>query len=342
MKLSVVIVTHRRGELLRACCESVLRSLPPGAEVIVIVNGLDRDSFDYVNRIGDTRFRAYMIAEEPRAAARNRAFEIARGKILYFLDDDVVVPPDLFNRALEHFEKDRTLGILGGPNLTPPDSSYAERLFGAVMTSVFAAPMIRHRYTAEGGPRRASEHDLILCNLAFRRSTLPSDLRFRSGLRSNEENLFLFECREQNIRALYDPALYVWHRRRSTLSKFFGQVRSYGYGRAQQSLWELKSCHPAFLLPAMACGFTLGAAFFPPCRTLFKILLPLHALLSLGGAFESRSLRREGLGAVLLAIPLTGMVHLAYGLGFWAGVFNPLKAVPEFEYDAASEKVPSP
>jgi succinoglycan biosynthesis protein ExoA len=318
MKLSVLIVTCGRLELFKQCCESVARALPESAEAIVIVNGGHGPTRQWLSQWGHPKFRGVLTSAEPRAVARNRAFHLCRGEILYFLDDDVRVPQHLFHEALSVFSQSPELIVLGGPNLTPPESPWREQVFGAIMSSSFAAPLVRARYGSQAFERAACEHDLILCNLAFRRSGIPDDLRFKDTLSSNEENLFLYECRRRNLAARYRPGLYVFHRRRPTWKKFLAQIYTYGLGRAEQT-WEApRSAHAAFFVPALACLTAVVLVCLGETGWLIRLTL-VHFLLSLGAALGSPVLRRLGIKALALAVPMTALVHLAYGLGVWRG-----------------------
>ncbi|MBC8275788.1 MAG: glycosyltransferase, partial [Chloroflexi bacterium] len=49
---------------------------------------------------------------------RNLAVDHSSGEIVYCLDDDSLVPPDLFNRVAAHYQDKSTAGV-GGPSLTP-------------------------------------------------------------------------------------------------------------------------------------------------------------------------------------------------------------------------------
>lgn len=286
----------------------------------VVVNGKSPETVTWLETFSHPAFSWIEIPEEPRTVARNRAFSARDFDIVYFLDDDVEVPEPLLARALERFASDPSLAVLGGPNLTPPASTFQEKLYGAVMTSPFAAPMVRARYEASRGDRPATERELILCNLALRRRAIPEGLRFLDHLRGSEENLFLFECRERGLEARFSPELQVFHHRRSTLPSFVRQIFWYGYGRAQQTWLAPRSCHPAFLAPSVACLFAATGAAIPSLRGLTLTLLAVHAAGGLLGAVASREMRGLGARAVALAPPLTLIVHAAYGTGLLVGL----------------------
>lgn len=318
MKLTVLILSGGRRELFRECCESVQRELPQAdAEVLVIINGNHDWNVEYLMSLGDTRFRWLQVPQESVGAARNRAFALARGEIIHFLDDDVTLGPDFFMRTLARFDDDPELTILGGPNLTPPDSSCLEKAFGAVMASPFAAPRVNRRYRDDGIAERGNGDELILCNLAMRRNRIPEWLRFSEKLRSNEENLFLYECHQAGLVVVRDPELGVYHRRRPTLGRFAQQISSYGFGRAQQSRYCLKSLSIKFLLPALL--WLVAPVLFLFSFRFFAAMGLLYLLLALLGVLKIPNQLRRGV-PIWTLMTLTALVHLAYGWGFWGGV----------------------
>jgi Glycosyl transferase family 2 len=326
MKLDVHIVTCGRLPLLRDCCTSLARYLPKEAGVTIIINGAQPETENWLQSFGHPAFRWETIEREHRAIARNRAFDSSDADVIYFLDDDVVIPGPIFENALCLFALDPDLGVVGGPNLTLPESDWNENFFGSIMTSAFAAPMVRQRYGSHAEDiLPASEHSLILCNLAVRTAAIPRWLRFRGELKSNEENLFLYECRRSKILSRSSYSLAVYHRRRRDLRSFGLQIFSYGFGRAQQTWFAPQSCHPAFFAPAALCITLPLLLFTPHPLPSLSFLMSLYFLLSLGGAVLSSQIRTLGPVAVVCAAFLTLYVHVSYGLGFLLGMFDSFK-----------------
>jgi hypothetical protein len=324
MRLSVHIVTHRRLALFQACLSSVLRALPASSEVVVVANGAGEETISYLRSISqETPLRWTAVPKESLSTSRNRAFSLCKGEIIHYLDDDVIVPLHLFELALQVFHSSPKLAILGGPNLTPLESSKREKLFGAVMTSPFAAPGVRSRYMREEeGPRSATENDLIFCNLALRPAQIPPSLRFRDQLRSNQENLFLFESHRLGLEAQFASDCHVFHKRRGTLRGFGKQIASYGDGRFQQSVAEPTSLRFQFAAPSICVVLALFAGFSPELWGPLGLLFLLHQLLSLGAGLLSPDIRRLGPVGMALMGPLTLWVHACYGIGFIMGFFR--------------------
>lgn len=322
MSISVFIITQGRLEKFKGCLRSVLKALPEDGECNILINGRHVETFEWLRLITDKRISYWWLPEECRAKARNRAFEISRNDIIYFLDDDVVIPPDLFKRALWWFKTNPYLAVLGGPNLTPKNSPAQEKFMGSLLSSPIVTPRVYARYIQRDKPFRATEQELILCNLAVKKSHL-KEIRFQENIASNEENLLLYQCHKAGLYCLHDPQLFVYHHRRAHLWGFLNQIYSYGVGRAQQTLRAPKSSHGIYLLPSLLLIWTfLG---WKVSAVLWGASLIAHQVVSLYAGIQSRELRSMGLGWQLWVAPVSLAVHLAYGAGFWVGFFSSLK-----------------
>jgi glycosyltransferase involved in cell wall biosynthesis len=91
MKISVVIATRNRANLLDGALESLRAQLgAPDVEAVVVDNG----SSDDTRAVAERRGATYVFEPQPnRAAARNAGIAAATGEIVLFIDDDVVLPP---------------------------------------------------------------------------------------------------------------------------------------------------------------------------------------------------------------------------------------------------------
>lgn len=340
LALSIVIPTRHRLASLQKCLASIFAAeLPPNVELLVICNGSDLATEDFLRAVSasDPRLHVMELKECSPAAARNAALTKVCGEIIYFLDDDVTVVPDLFSRALKTFARRPEVDVIGGPNLTPGDSSSFERCVGEVLASPFGSARVCARYRAIGTMRTTDDRALILCNLAIRRRAIESrNPIFASELVCNEENVLLgLLALEQRV-MLHDPALIVYHVRRNTLAGFARQVFKYGRGRWQNTMALPRSLSPIFLLPAF---FLIYLALLPWMKFPGR-LIPLAAYgvllaaFSAWGAFRARSAR-----AFLSLLALFPACHLAYGAGMMWQLA--LSALPAFGLKSRPEATAS-
>ena len=150
---------------------------------------------------------------------RNTALRVARGELIYFLDDDSIPQTDNLHQAAKHFA-DFKVQMLGGPNLCPPGALELEQIFALVLSSWLAFGPSRARYAKIGAVRAASEKELILCNLMARRETVLKHGGFNEALYPNEENALMDEIQRGGCKLIYDPDFVVHRRPRRTLGAF--------------------------------------------------------------------------------------------------------------------------
>jgi peptidoglycan/xylan/chitin deacetylase (PgdA/CDA1 family) len=96
MKLSVVVATHNRRELLRRCLDALAAQTadPAGFEVIVAVDGSTDGTLEMLAEL-KTPFplRVLELQQGGAAEARNAGTTAASAPACLFLDDDVIVAP---------------------------------------------------------------------------------------------------------------------------------------------------------------------------------------------------------------------------------------------------------
>lgn len=316
-RVSVCIVTGRRGDQLDGCLASLAKQHePPTFEVLVCA---DADpQVEPIVRRWFPHARTFLVPKTLPSAGRNHLIEEAAGDLLLFLDDDIAFGPNLLRRlddlATEHPEA----SVFGGPNGTPPASSRFQAVQGAVLASLVASGPVRRRYGAHP-PGRADERWFILCNLAIRRDVMQ---RFDDELVCAEENALLAELHRRGEQMHYDPRLSVYHERRADLRGFMQQMHKYGRGRGQLGRRSLSTLHPAFLVPSALVLYLASApmlALWSPWATL-PLLVYLIAV-ALAATKVVVTLRRVGVWP--LAFGLTALLHLCYGTGVLRGLLAP-------------------
>ena len=209
MKVSVVIVAYRSGEMLGRCLDSLERDTSADKEVIVIDNGPEGDEIEQargretVQVLGDGMNLGY-------AAGSNLGAREAQGEVLFFLNPDTVVEPGTLGALARRLEDESIaiamprLRLLGEPDLLNSRGATIH-LSGMAWSDGFRAPA-----ASLDGPI-----DIPYANgsvLAIRRALFEELGGFTEEYFIYLEDLELgWRARMRGLRIVLDPAGDVLH-----------------------------------------------------------------------------------------------------------------------------------
>jgi GT2 family glycosyltransferase len=117
VRISVVVATYNRRELLRGLLESLsMQTLSPSVfEVIVVSDGSTDGTVNMVREFKG-RFRYLHLLDLKNGgpgAARNAGARVARGRYLAFTDDDCLAAADWLEQMVRAFEDTGAVGVQG-------------------------------------------------------------------------------------------------------------------------------------------------------------------------------------------------------------------------------------
>jgi GT2 family glycosyltransferase len=320
---SVVVVCCQRAHALAECLDSLAAQTVDDFEVVVVCNDVTPAVANLVAaRLGEQVRRVELGPGITVSQARNHGVAAARAKALYFIDDDVIVPPDTLAELARAFAEHRSVDIFGGPNLTPPDDPDFAQLTGEILASLWGTGVTRLRY-AKAPAQPATERHLILCNLAVRRSVFEAGIRF-PVLFGGEENVLMGHADQQGFKLRYLPELWVYHRRRATLRDYVAQVYRYGCGRALALRFAPRTRHPAYLVPVGFTGYLLALPVLALAGPVAA--LPLAAYGAVVGVESVRiAVRRRAPRWLPVLPPLFLVTHVTYAVGLAVTLVHPPK-----------------
>jgi len=218
MLFSVIIATYNRVSSLGLLLSSIAEHFGPSRidhEIIVVNNSRDPSVEMRINEVvktfqhdGGERFR---LVREPRAGkctAQNAAIAVARGEILAFFDDDIVVTPDWLSVAKDFF-KQNIFDAMQGPILVPPELQTNQEL-------LIAQHKFRTINFVQYRPHMKEIKTLTGANMAIRREVFAKIGLFnerlgpgRSGISEDVE--FAHRLVESGRRIGYEPKAAVYH-----------------------------------------------------------------------------------------------------------------------------------
>lgn len=119
LELSVVICTYNRAPSLAKVLLSLTKQSDKGFEVIIIDGGSTDNTKQIVGEFnGKLQIRFYVFQEKELAEVRDLGWRKTKGKLVSWIDDDVVVSPDWAKSIIEIF-RDSKIGGVSGPTIIP-------------------------------------------------------------------------------------------------------------------------------------------------------------------------------------------------------------------------------
>ena len=249
------------------------------------------------------------------AKKRNFALRAMTAEWAALVDADAYPRPDWLRQAFREVRDD--IGIVAGPNLTPPDDPYRRQVSGLVMRSPlgFGPAYVRHH----PAPRHEPD-EMPTCNMLIRR--LPG-VFFREEFSTAEDMMYCRDVQAAGFRIVYSPEVVVFHHRRRFPYDLARQFYFYGRDKGRLFARGNKASRLPHMLPALLLVYLMLLPLMlacPPDAPQIDRLLLLpglaYAVLVLMEAFRCARNPLAALGG-LAAFPLA---HLSYGLGYWAGV----------------------
>ncbi len=226
--ISVVVPTYNRGVALAPTLDRLLATDCQGlgeVEIVVVDDGSPVPAAPVVNARQappGIELKCIRQANSGPAAARNLGFTTSRGGIVIFIDDDILVPPDLIRQHVEAHALNPGAVIFGGC-VPPPDvHSHVSRLLESLY--------------GRGSDRPRFERVSIVASgqLSVEREFFPDEV-YASELRTPaaEEFELSARLRQHGIPAIYATQIEAIHDQRLGISDVCDQQYKHGMGCAE-------------------------------------------------------------------------------------------------------------
>lgn len=206
--ISAIVVTYNRDEVLQQTLECLLQQQPAAREIIVVDQSRQHTEKvrSFLDELVKNKQIIYIFQPEPHAQkARNRAIAEARGEVLLFVDDDVIMNSDLVGAHWGNYQDPELAAVCGFyhlPGEQPLDElpEYYKHPVGWIFTP--------HHYT-----KRIESHLLPTCNGSIRREIAIKLGGFDENYRYTQFDDTDFSCRLKalGVKSIHDPKAKLIH-----------------------------------------------------------------------------------------------------------------------------------
>lgn len=310
MTVSIIVAVKKDNPNLRECIENCLKLDYSDFEILVLP---DKElNLDY------PKTKVIPTGEVTPPIKRDMAVDKASGEILAFLDDDAYPHKDWLAQALRHFAEP-AIAAVGGPAVTPDSDSLRQKASGRAYSSWLVSGPYVYRYLPR---KQIFVDDFPSCNFLLRKSAMLEIGGFNTKFWPGEDTFLCLKIIHQlKKKIIYDPAVLVYHHRRSLFTGHLKQIANYalhrGYfaKRFPETSFRVSYFLPSLLVIGIVSGFVFSP-WFPALRLLYFACLFLYPLVVFIFSI-SRDFRLTFL--VFRGIILS---HIVYGLYFVKGLFS--------------------
>ncbi len=302
---SVIVPVYNRCDEVDDLLKSLAAQTCKDFEVMIVEDGSTMPCGDVVKKYaGAIDVHYHYKANEGRSIARNYGIERASGDYFVFFDSDCVIPPDYFATLREALRR-HYVPCFGGPDAASSDFTLVQKAISFSMTAFLTTGGIR------GGKVQLEKFVPRSFNMGYSRQVWEKVGGFREMF--SEDIDMSTRIRKAGFEISLIREAFVYHKRRTSLSKFARQTYVFGMSRITLKLLYPDSLKLVHCLPAV---FVLGCLTLVVLSALWHwwAILPLAlyvVLLWISALWSTRSLVIS-----LLAI-VTSFVQLgAYGVGF--------------------------
>ena len=321
--ISIIVPAYNNSQDLLECLSALTASSTPNSEIIVVDDASTDDTHLIATRTGVRVIR--LTENSGPASARNHGARHAKGKILIFVDADIVVSPGMISRMVKVFE--------GHPDVAAVFGSYDSLPRDKGVVSQYRN--LFHHFVHQNGNPEASTFWAGFG--AIRRSVFEEIGGFdeNSFRKSSIEDIALgYRLRQAGYRILLDKSIQVTHLKRWSLrSVIFTDIfyRAIPWsklildGRNLPSDLNLQLSHrvSAVLVSLLIIMLTLtllGALNFLGTN-INSVFISISLLLIISLLLLNRNLyafffHKRGIKFLLFAIPLHFLYYLYSGWTF--------------------------
>jgi glycosyltransferase involved in cell wall biosynthesis len=240
LKLSIIIPTYNRLELLKNTIQSILIQNNPNWELIVVDNNCTDGTREYVQGIMKDNHKVRHVKEirQGLSYAKNAGAYNANNDIIAFIDDDEWADPEWVDQILKVFIENANVGCVGGrtilenkqdiPFWIPPN------LYGCLGDWLLPYSSDRYHIVGRiglGGGNMAIRRDIFNQVGGF-------DERLgRTGtiLLADEDRIMSYKIYDAGYQLAYNPKAIAYHvliKSRMTIQYFKRNARGMAYSRA--------------------------------------------------------------------------------------------------------------
>ena len=329
--VSIIIICEKWNDFLSESLPYYEKLNYQNFEVLVFTTEtLDKK---IINQFPKIKFIESPETKNKPAEKRDLAIKFAKGEFFAFIDDDAFPSKDWLKYAIAIFD-DENITAVGGPGITPDNSSIFEKASGWVSASPIGGFGSTYRFIRQ---KRRLVDDFPSMNLIVRAFDFKEIKGFDSTYYPGEDTKLCLDLTQKlNKKIIYDPNVLVYHHKRPLFKKHLIQNGRYGLHRGHFARILPKTSRRWFYfipsifsigvitgtIATVISEYTKSTIYIDVYAMIFQFFFGIYIFMLFINAvwvfLKSRNIR-----AALLSIPGVFLTHIWYGLKFIQGFIKP-------------------
>lgn len=318
--VSVVLPVYNEGDFIEGCLAAILSQDYPQDRLEVLV--VDGGSTDNTRAVVEKLIGAYprlRLIDNPdrlQAYALNRGIQAAVGEIIIRIDGHTIIAPDYVSQCIHLLRSMADQGVVNvGGLMRPQGQTSVGKAIAAATMSPFAVPTAFHH------SERAQFVDTVYLG-AWHRKLFDQVGMFNPAVNVNEDYEFNHRTRQAGGKIYLSPNIRSTYFPRSSFGALWRQYFRYGVQKVRMlilhpgALRLRQTAAPVFV--AALIGLPLLGFWWQGAWMLWGMMLLAYFMVSAVAATR----RRDAEVSPLLIMTAFFLIHTAWGLGFWRGLFK--------------------
>lgn len=319
-KVSVIVPVLNEEKYIKNCLESILnQDYPKTCLEIILVDGISSDkTVDIIKEYTKNYDFIKLFLNEKKIipCALNIGIKNAAGKYIVRMDAHASYEKDYISKCIEYLKVTKCANV-GGTTVVR-GKNFIQKVVAAAYHSPFALGASKHYSEDYEGYT-----DTVAWG-AFEREYLLKIGLYDENLPRSEDDDLNFRITEQGDKIFVTPNIKSVYYPRDTFSKLFFQYFGYGKWKVAVIKKHHKPSRLAHLVPMLFVMFlTFGSILsliLPIFKGLFFGVLLIYILMDF--VFSFKSMHVSSIFGKLALMWAHFVIHFAYGLGFWSGIFK--------------------
>ncbi len=313
LDFSIIIAVYQRAEELSELLLSLEKQTDKSFEVIVIDDGSPIPLKDITEDFkASLNIRYFHKKNSGPGLSRNFGMTKANGNYFIFLDSDTLIPENYIEIVRKKLNENFT-DAYGGPDAADNNFSVLQKSISFSMTSVLTTGGIR------GGSERVGKFQPRSFNMGISKKAFEKTGGF-GNLRIGEDPDLSMTLWENDFETQLIKEAFVYHKRRTSMSKFAKQVYQFGIARPILNQRHPGSRKLAYWFPTLfsigkIVSFLLFVCYFYSNQN-WLIIPILFYILYFNAIFFSSLIKTNSILTARITPWIVGIQFFSYGFGF--------------------------